>query len=119
MRWAATEDRDQLVLFSTKLDEVIQQDHVVRILDRLLDRLDWRPLEATYRGHLGQPPLHPRILCAVILYGLICRIRASRKVEEALLVRVDFRWLAHGMSIDHSTISEFRRNHSEQRRQQL
>lgn len=116
MRWAPTEDRDQLVLFSTKLDEVIQQDHVVRILDRLLDRLDWRPLEATYHGSLGQPPIHPQILCAVILYGLICRIRASRKLEEALLVRVDFRWLSHGKSIDHSTLSEFRRSHSEELR---
>lgn len=48
MRWARpAEDRDQLVLFSTKLDEVIQQDHVVRILDRLLNRLDWRRLEST------------------------------------------------------------------------
>ena len=118
MRWARpAEDRDQLVLFSTKLDDLIEDDHYVRILDRLLDRLDWRPLEATYHGHLGQPPFHPRILCAVILYGLICRIRASRKLEEALQVRIDFRWLAHGMSIDHSTLSEFRRKHPEQLRQ--
>ena len=117
MSWAQpAEDRDQLVLFSTKLDDVIDDDHLVRILDRLLDRLDWRPMESTYHGRLGQPPIHPQILCAVILYGLICRIRASRKLEEALEVRIDFRWLAHGMSIDHSTLSEFRRKHSEQLR---
>lgn len=117
MRWAQpAEDRDQLVLFSTKLDDVIDGDHFVRILDRLLDRLDWRPLESTYHGRLGQPPIHPRILCGVILYGLICRIRASRKLEEALQVRTDFRWLAHGMSIDHTTLSEFRRKHPEELR---
>jgi len=117
MRWAQpTENRDQLVLFSTKLDDVIEHDHIVRIIDSLLDRLDWRPLESTYDGRIGQPPIHPRILCAVILYGLICRIRASRKLEEALQVRIDFRWLAHGMSIDHTTVSEFRRKHPEQLR---
>jgi len=117
MRWAQpTENRDQLVLFSTKLDDVIEHDHIVRIIDSLLDRLDWQPLESTYDGRTGQPPIHPRILCAVILYGLICRIRASRKLEEALQVRIDFRWLAHGMSIDHSTLSEFRRKHPEQLR---
>lgn len=117
MRWAQpTQDRDQLVLFATKLDDSLADDHIVRILDRLLDRLDWGPLEATYHGHLGQPPIHPRILCGVILYGLICRIRASRKLEEALQVRIDFRWLAQGMSIDHTTLSEFRRKHSEQLR---
>ena len=118
MGWAQpAENRDQLVLFSTKLDDVIEPDHSVRIIDSLLDRLDWRPLEATYHGRIGQPPIHPQILSAVILYGLICRIRASRKLEEALRVRTDFRWLAHGMSIDHTTLSKFRRQHPEQLRQ--
>ena len=117
MRWAQpAENRDQLVLFSTKLDDVIEIDHTVRIIDSLLDRLDWGPFESTYKGKLGQPPIHPQILCGVILYGLICRIRASRKLEEALQVRVDFRWLANGMSIDHTTLSEFRRKHPEQLR---
>ena len=118
MRWAQPpENRNQLVLFSTKLDSIIEEGHTVRIIDQLLGRLDWHHLESTYHGRLGQPPIHPRILCAVILYGLMCRIRASRKLEEALQVRVDFRWLAHGMSIDHTTLSEFRRKHAEELRQ--
>lgn len=87
------------------------------IVDRLLDRLDWQSMESTYHGRIGQPPIHPRILSAIILYGLICRIRASRQLEEALRVRVDFRWLAQGMSSDHTTLSEFRRKHPEQLRQ--
>ena len=117
MRWAQTEvTRDQLVLFSTKLDDIIKHDDPVRAVDRVLERVDWRPMEAIYNGKIGQPPIHPRILCGIILYGLICRIRASRKLEEALSVRVDFRWLAHGMSIDHTTISEFRRKYPERLR---
>ena len=117
MGWAQpAENRDQLVLFPTKLDEIIGHDDAVRFVDRLLGGLNWQPWEATYHGRLGQPPIHPRILCAVILYGLTCGIRASRKLEEALQKRVDFRWLAHGMSIDHTTISEFRRKHPEQLR---
>ena len=38
--------------------------------------------------------------------------RALRAVEEALGLRLDFRWLVEGQTIDHSTISEFRRHHS-------
>lgn len=117
MGWASPEfQRDQLVLFPTRLDDIVGDDHVVRMVDRLLDRLDWQPLESTYNGRVGQPPIHPRIISAVILYGLICRIRASRRLEEALEVRTDFRWLAHGMSIDHTTLSEFRRKHPDQLR---
>ena len=33
------------------------------------------------------------------------RIRTSRSLEEALQVRLDFRWLAEARSIDHTTIS--------------
>ena len=34
-------------------------------------------------------------------------------LEEALQVRLDFRWLVEGRSIDHTTISEFRRKHAD------
>lgn len=105
-----------MVLFSSKLDDAIEPDHLVRVVDQVFDRVDWRPMENLYHKKLGQPPIHPRILCSVILYGLICRIRASRKLEEALHVRLDFRWLARGMSIDHTTLSEFRRKHPQQLR---
>lgn len=114
MRWAQPIlGRDQLVLFTTKLDDILPPDHLVRSIDRLLQRVDWSAFEAAYHGRLGQPPIHPKFLAGVILYGLICRIRASRKLEEALQIRADFRWLAQGMSIDHTTLSEFRRKHPE------
>ena len=118
MRWAKREyEREQLVLFPTRLDEVVDQGDVVRLLDGVLDRFDWGPLEKTYHQHLGKPPIHPRVVSSVILYGLMCRIRASRQLEKALINRLDFRWLAYGMSIDHTTICEFRRKHPDQLRE--
>lgn len=112
MDWASVkESRDQLVIFPTRLDEVIGPDHRVRFLDDILRRLDWSPWESKYKRRRGQPPIHPRILASVILYGILVRIRSSRLLEEALQVRLDFRWLVEGRSIDHSTICEFRRKH--------
>ena len=61
----------------------------------------------------GQPPIHPRVLASVLLYGLLTRIRSSRALEEALCVRLDFRWLAEGRTIDHTTLSTFRKAHPE------
>ena len=114
MDWAkASERRDQLVLFPTRLDDAIELNHRVRMLDDILSRLDWTKWEADYDLRRGQPPIHPRILASVILYGLLVRIRASRALEEALQVRLDFRWLVEGRSIDHTTISEFRRKNAE------
>jgi len=113
MDWAKSpETRDQMVLFPSRLDDAIDENHVVRLLDDILHRLDWAPWESTYNLRRGQPPIHPRILASVILYGLLTRIRSSRVLEEALQVRLDFRWLVEGRSIDHTTISEFRRKNA-------
>lgn len=114
-RWAeAPERREQLVLFTQRLDDALPPEHTVRLLDDILAQLDWSLWEAKYHLSLGQPAIHPRILAGVLLYGLLTRIRASRGLEDALKLRMDFRWLAEGRTIDHTTLSEFRRKHAEE-----
>ena len=113
MDWAKSpERRDQMVLFPRRLDDAIGKDHNVRLLDDILGRLDWSKWESGYELRRGQPPFHPKVLASVILYGLLTRIRTSRALEESLHVRLDFRWLVEGRSIDHTTISEFRRKNA-------
>ena len=112
MDWArAPECREQAVLFPSRLDEAIGGDHSVRLLDAILHEIDWSEWEVGYDLTKGQPPIHPRVLASVILYGILTRIRSTRGLEEALCVRLDFRWLAEGRTIDHTTISKFRRRH--------
>jgi len=114
MVWAKPkESRDQIVLFAEKLDDAVPANHSVRTLAAILDQIDWSAWEATYDLTKGQPPIHPRILAGVIIFGLLKRIRTSRALEEALAMRMDFRWLAEGRSIDHSTIAKFRTAHPE------
>ena len=112
--WAqAPQVRGQMVLFAERLDEVLAADHPVRFLDEILSRIDWSAWEAGDDLTKGQPPIHPRVLASVLLYGLLTRIRSSRMLEEALSVRLDFRWLAEGRTIDHTTLSTFRKKHPE------
>lgn len=108
----APESREQIVLFPTRLDEVVGPADCVRLLDEILSHLDWSKWEAFYDGHRGQPPIHPRVMASILLYGLMKRVRSSRALEESLSIRLDFRWLAEGRSIDHTTLSEFRRKHT-------
>ena len=113
--WAkAPEAREQLVLFERRLEDAIPPDHAVRLLDEILGQIDWLGWEAEYHGRLGQPPLHPRVMCSAILYGILKRLRSSRMLEEALQVRLDFRWLVEGHTIDHTTLSGFRKQHQQQ-----
>mgnify|MGYP001814080848 CR=1 FL=1 len=106
--------RDQLVLFEQSLESRIPSDHPVRMLDEILDRLDWRQWESEYHGALGQPPIHPAVMCKVLLFSLIRRIRSSRQIEYNLQHSIDFMWLTSGRTIDHTSLSNFRRKHQAQ-----
>jgi transposase len=108
-RWATTvRSRDQIVLFAPTLDASVMADHPVRLFDEVLTGLDFREWEQHYVLVEGQPPIHPRVMAGVILYGLSLGIRSSRKLEDATGNRIDFIWLAQGRVIDHSTLSGFR-----------
>lgn len=115
MPWAPPQiQRDQLVLFSERLDEVLPADHLVRRMVEILEQLDWHAWEAQYRHDAaGRPPIHPRVMSGIVLYGLMRGVRSSRRLEEALQMRLDFRWLAEGRSIDHSTLCRFRQSNAD------
>ena len=107
--WARAEiDRDQIALIPTTLSDRIPEDHTVRLFWELLSTYDWRPWEGRYCGCHGQPPIPPKIVAGVLLYGLTQGIRSSRRLEWACGHAVDFMWLAEGRVIDHSTFCEFR-----------
>jgi len=63
--------REQSTLFQPTLDDMLPQDHEVRLLDETLRTLDWSPWEAKYkRGGPGQPPIHPQVLAGLWLYAM-------------------------------------------------
>jgi transposase len=100
--------RNQRILIPSTLDDVIPDDHPVRILDELLAKIDWKLWEAHYPSQRGQPPIPPRVMASAILYGLQRRVRTSRVLEYLIEHAIDFKWLVEGRSIDHSTICAFR-----------
>ena len=92
-RWAQPNiQRQQVSLFSPTLDAMIANDHPVRLFDDLLSVCDWTPWENHYCLVHGQPPIHPRIVAGVILYGLSRGMRSSRTLEYMLASNIDFMW---------------------------
>jgi len=108
-RWAAAPlDRRQVTMFSPTLDDMVAQDHPVRLFDELLAQMDWSAWERQYVQVFGQPAIHPRVLASALLYGMSQGLRSSRRLEWACRNALDFMWLASGQSIDHSTFCDFR-----------
>lgn len=108
--------REQMLLIPATLEETIPPEHPVRMVDELLSRMDWSDWEARYHGAIGQPPIHPSVLCKILLFAMIRRIRSSRQIEYALKHSIDFMWLSSGRRIDHVTLCQFRRGHCKQLR---
>ena len=106
--------REQIVLFQTKLDEVLSEDHPARLMAEIAAGYDWTPWEEVYHGWRGQPPIHPRILALLWLYGLRRGFRSGRKMEYMTQTNLDFMWLAEGHRPDHTTFCNFRTDFKDQ-----
>ena len=114
-RWnEAPLPRDQIILFRETLGDRIPEDHTVRLFWEILDGLDWSSWEQQYVLVAGQPPLHPKVVAAAIIYGMTQGIRSSRRLEWACGQAVDFMWLVEGRTIDHSTFCVFRNKFKQQ-----
>jgi transposase len=64
-------------------------------------------MEQRYVLDRGKPPYHPGHLAALYLYGMLHRLRSSRRLEDACHARLDVIWLMRGQTPDHSTIADF------------
>lgn len=102
-----TYNQNQLLLIPPSLDELIKPNHPVRTLNNIIDRLDLENLVNEYDGG-GASSYHPRMLLKVLVYGYLCNIYSSRKLEDAVRENIHFMWLAGMNTPDHHTINRFR-----------
>lgn len=100
-------DQQQSMLLPPTLDELIAANHSVRVVNKVLDKIDIQPLINQYKPG-GANSFHPRMLLKVILFAYISNIYSSRKIEAALQESIYFMWLSARSTPDHHTINRFR-----------
>ena len=93
------------------LEIIIPSDEPVRLLNAVLEELDYRKLTATY-SRKGRIEYSPRLLFKVVLYACCRGIYSSREIERACRENVNFMYLLEGQNgPDHNTIARFRSRH--------
>lgn len=102
-----TNSQAQLSLLPPSYDDLVPENHPVRIVNSILDQIDIRSIENTYKGG-GTSSYHPRDLLKILIYGYLRNLYSSRKIEQALGENVHFMWLCGCIQPDHNTISNFR-----------
>jgi len=99
--------QNQLMLLPPNLEELIPENHPVRIVNDVLNKIDIQPLVRQYKTG-GSSSYHPLMLLKVLVYAYINNTYSSRKIEEALQQNIHFMWLSGMSTPDHNTINRFR-----------
>jgi transposase len=103
---------DQPLLLPPSVRDFVPKGHLADfVLDLVQESLDLTEILASYTGEKGQPPFHPRMMVAVLLYAYANGIYSSRRIAKAAVERADFMMLVALDPPDFRTIAEFRRRH--------
>jgi len=87
---------------------MIPADDSVRLLNAILERMDYKRLQAAY-SRLGRIERSPISLFKVVVYGYMNGIYSSRKLEQACRRDINFMYLlGREPAPDHATIARFR-----------
>lgn len=100
-----------MALFPVTLEQSIGQDNEVRVIDLFVDSLALGEFGfQTEFVENGRPAYLPSDLLKLYIYGYLNKTRSSRDLEKECHRNIEVMWLLKGLTPDHNTISNFRRD---------
>lgn len=115
MKYIEPADRHQYQLMNS-LDELVAQEHPVRIIDKIVDSIvigNRERFEKEREAEAGRPRYHDSIMLKLYIYGYFNGISSSRKLEVETYRNKEVIWLLGGLCPDHWTISNYRKENGE------
>ena len=74
---------DQALLLPPSVHDFVPAGHLSRFVVALVtEELDLSAILASYQGEKGQPPYHPAMMVALLLYGYAVGLYSSRRIPE-------------------------------------
>src|SRR5512136_2021718 len=103
---------DEPLVLPVTVGDFVGEDHLARFVLNLVEEdIDLTAITGTYGSERGQPPFHPVMMTALLLYSYCCGIYASRRIGNACRERVDFMSIVGLDAPDFRTVSDFRKRH--------
>lgn len=83
MAYIQGEGRNQFTLFPVVLDDLVPSNHVCRVINAFVEKLDMAQLrfERAQPAVTGRPGYDLRALLKLYLYGYLNQLRSSRRLE--------------------------------------
>lgn len=99
--------QNQIILLPPSLEEIIPENHLVRVVNLIVDGIELRILEKAYKGG-GTSSYHPKMMLKILMYAYSKKIYSCRRIAAALHESVYFMWLSAMQKPDFRTINNFR-----------
>lgn len=99
----------QGLLLPPSLEEMLPADHLVRVVNELVDGLDIEILASEYKGG-GTSSYHPRMMLKAWIFGYVMKVHSCRRLAKALREHIPFMWLSGMQQPDFRTLNDFRTN---------
>ena len=100
-------NQGQGMLLPPRLEELIPEKHLVRVINRVVDEMDLEPVYRKYKGG-GTSSYHPKMLMKIIIYAYATQVYSGRQIAKQLRESIPFMWLSGGNQPDFRTINRFR-----------
>src|SRR2546428_4874998 len=101
-------DPEQRWLLPPAIEEFVPPGHLAHFVRELIrEELDLSGILAVYDDERGQPPYHPVMMTALLLYAYCQGVYASRRIAQACEQRLDFMAVTALAPPDFRTISDF------------
>lgn len=110
-------DRRQLLLQPMDLEGLVGEDHPVRGIWAVVEKLDLSAFydEIAARGSdPGRPATDPTVLLALWVYANSEGVGSARLLERLCARDAPYRWICGGVSVNHHTLSDFRTGHEKE-----
>jgi transposase len=109
-------NRQQVEMRCLSLDQLLPEEHPVRVVWQYVQQLDLRPLYEPIRaveGHAGRSPADPPILVALWLFATLEGVGSARRLNKLCREQRPYEWLCGGVSVNYHTLADFRVGHGE------
>jgi transposase len=112
-----TAERTQVEFKIASLNDLIPQDHIVRLVYSYVDQLNMSNILGTIQsveGGVGRPATDPKILLTLWLYATLEGIMSARTIADYCEEHIAYQWICGNVKINHHTLSDFSTKYEQQ-----
>ena len=106
-------DQSQVLLVPIDLSAMIGPDHIVHVIDRIVEGISLEVLNEYYKGG-GGSTYHPKMMIKVWIYGYCERLYTTRRLAKGMRENINLMYLSGQQYPCFKTLSEFRGNRMQQ-----